>query len=151
MLSCVLCRKCQLTCRFFRFAVNIEGMRYSLPGHHYRLSQTLPCTMDPIYPVPSRHKIKAWLLSRPDLRRISAACCGYSRCPYRSGNHIPHNPPSLPAWPAFPRRRFRAWQAPPSPADRPGSRCRSRSPPCWWQRKRSGSDLRDSRRIPIFS
>lgn len=150
MLSCVLCWKCQLMCRFFHFVVNIEGMRYSLPGHHCRSSQTLPYTTDPKCPAPSRHRIKAWLLSHPDLRRISAACCGYSRCPYRSDNHIPHNPPSLPAWPASPRRKCRVWQAPPSPADRPGSRCRSRSLPCWWQRKQSGSDQRDSRRIPIF-
>ena len=118
-------------------------MRYSLPGHHCRSSQTLPYTTDPKCPAPSRHKIRAWLLSHPDLRRISAACCEYLRCPYRSDNHIPHNLPSLPAWPASPRRRSRAWQAPPSPADRPDSRCHSRSPPCWWQRKQSGSDRRD--------
>ena len=91
-LSCVLCWKCQLTCRFFRFVVNIEEMRYSLPGHHCRSSQTLPCTTDPKCPAPSRHRIRVWLLSHPDLRRISAACCGYSHHPYQSDNHIPHNP-----------------------------------------------------------
>ena len=117
VLSCVLCRKCQLTCRFFRFVVNIEEMRYSLPGHHCRSSQTLPCTTDPKCPAPSRHRIRAWLLSHLDLRRISAACCGYLRCPYRSDNHIPHNLPSLPAWPASLRRKCRVWQALPSPAD----------------------------------
>lgn len=151
LLSCALCWKCHLICRFFHFAANIEGMRYSLPAHHCRSSQTLPCTTDPKCPAPIRHKIRAWLLSHPDLRRISAACCEYLRCPYRSDNHIPHNLPSLPAWPASPRRRSRAWQAPPSPADRPGSRCHSRSPLCWWQRKRSENDRQNLRRIPIFS
>ena len=52
LLSRVLCWKCQLTCRFFRFVVNIEEMRYSLPGHHCRSSQTLPCTTDPKCPAP---------------------------------------------------------------------------------------------------
>lgn len=151
MLSCALCWKCQLTCRFFRFVVNIEGMRYSRPGHHCRSSQTLPCTTDPKCPAPSRHRTRASLLSPPDLPRISAACCGYSHHPYQSDNHIPHNPLSSPAGPASPHRRSHASPAPPSPADTPDSRCRSRFPLCWWPRKQSESDRQNLRRIPIFS
>lgn len=50
-------------CRFCCFVVNIQGMRYSLPERHRRLSQNLPCTMDPRYPVPIPRRKAASLLS----------------------------------------------------------------------------------------
>ena len=115
-------------------------MRYSLPEHHRKSFQNLPYTTDPKYPVPIPHRKVASLLSPPDLPQISAACCGYSHCPYRSDNRIPHNPPSSPVWPASPHRRSHASPAPPSPADTPDSRCRSRFPLCWWPRRQSESD-----------